>query len=78
MYIYYIAGSDYNAVVSEELIFTSLSSQRQCITIGIIDDQDVEQPEQLTVRIDQSTLQGPVSNQAAVIITDSMILFSAH
>ena len=66
--MHYIAGSDYIAVVNQALIFTSESPQRQCINIGIVDDQLVEDTEQFTVRIDHSTSQGSVTNLASVLI----------
>lgn len=66
----YVAGSDYVAVINQEIVFTSESPQRLCGTIEILDDQLVEQLEQFTVRINQSTSQGIVSDQASVIILD--------
>lgn len=65
-----LAGSDYIAAVNQALVFTSESLQRQCVNVGILDDQLVEPLEQFTVRIDQTTSQGSVSNQASVLITD--------
>ena len=64
------AGSDYVPLMNLEIIFTSESLQRQCGTIEILDDQLVEPLEQFTVRIDQTTSQGSVSDQATVTILD--------
>lgn len=65
------AGSDYTALVNEVLTFTLTSPQRLCVTIDILDDQLVEPAEDFTVRIDQTTSQGLVSDQASVTILDS-------
>ena len=65
-----LVGSDYIAAVNQALVFTSESLQRQCVNVGILDDQLVEPLEQFTVRIDQTISQGSVSNQASVLITD--------
>lgn len=58
-------------MINQEIIFTSETPQRLCGTIDILDDQLVEPLEQFTVRIDQSTSQGIVSDLASVIILDS-------
>ena len=65
-----IAGEDYIALVSVALTFTSTSSQRQCVNVGIIDDLLIEPTEDFLVRIDQTTSQGPVSAEALVLITN--------
>ena len=57
--------------MNEILTFTFISPQRQCVMIEILDDQLVEPAEDFTVRIDQSTSQGLVSDQALVNILDS-------
>ena len=59
--------------MSQALVFTSESIQRQCIDIGILDDQLVEQLEQFAVQISQTTSQGPASNQSVVLITDGTL-----
>ena len=63
------AGSDYIAVVNEVLTFTSTSSQRQCVDVGIVNDLLVEPVEQFTVLINQTGTQQV--DQAVVSITDN-------
>lgn len=67
--ITHIAGSDYNPVTNQVLTFTSTSSQRQCINIGIIDDALPEPTEDFLVQLSQAATQE--INQAIVSITDN-------
>ena len=67
------AGEDYSALQNIALTFTS-TSERQCVNIGIINDQLIEPTETFIVRIDQTTSQGTVSTQAFVLITDGKLL----
>ena len=62
------AGSDYSSVTNQVLTFTSVSSQQQCINIGIIDDVIPEPIEQFSVQLTQSATQDIA--QAVVSITD--------
>ena len=66
------AGEDYSALQNIALTFTS-TSERQCVNIGIINDQLIEPTETFIVRIDQTTSQGTVSTQAFVLITDGKL-----
>ena len=70
VFILQLAGSDYTATVNQALIFTSEPPQRQCVAIGILDDQLIEDLEQFNIRVDQTLPQGVVSNVASVFITD--------
>lgn len=56
--------------MNQALIFTSEPPQRQCVAIGILDDQLIEDLEQFNIRVDQTLPQGVVSNVASVFITD--------
>ena len=60
--------------MNQALIFTSESPQRQCVAVGILDDQLIEDLEQFVIRVDQTLPQGVVSNVASVFITDGKII----
>lgn len=60
--------------MNQALIFTSASPQRQCVAVGILDDQLIEDLEQFVIRVDQTLPQGVVSNVASVFITDGKII----
>ena len=59
--------------MNQALIFTSESPQRQCVAVGILDDQVIEDLEQFVIRVDQTLPQRVVSNIASVFITDGKI-----
>lgn len=62
----FAADSDYSPLINQGLIFTSTSSQRQCINILIVDDDLAESIEQFLVQINQDA-----NNQAVISITDN-------
>lgn len=72
-----IAGEDYDALTSVGLTFTSTSLQRQCVDIGIINDETNEPVEQFFVLIAQIISQGSVTTQATVLITDGNTLLQS-
>ena len=62
---------DYSALLNAELIFTSATPQRQCVNVGIIDDQEVEGEELFIVQLEQTPSQGSQQMLASVTIADS-------